>query len=40
VPGNAGIRAEAEALDADVSDPDAVTGAAIDAGVDLVVVGP
>jgi phosphoribosylamine--glycine ligase len=40
VPGNAGIRAEAPALDADVGDPDSVTGAAIDAGVDLVVVGP
>jgi phosphoribosylamine---glycine ligase len=40
VPGNAGIRAEAEALDADAADTDAVTGAAIDAGVDLVVVGP
>jgi phosphoribosylamine--glycine ligase len=40
VPGNAGIRAEADALDADVGDPDSVTGAAIDAGVDLVVVGP
>ena len=40
VPGNAGIRAEAEALDADAADTRAVTGAAIDAGVDLVVVGP
>jgi phosphoribosylamine--glycine ligase len=39
-PGNAGIRAEAEALDADASDPDALTAAAIDAGVDLVVIGP
>ena len=40
VPGNAGIRAEADALDADAGDPDSVAGAAIDAGVDLVVVGP
>ena len=40
VPGNAGIRAEAEALDADAADTDSVTGAAIDAGVDFVVVGP
>jgi phosphoribosylamine---glycine ligase len=40
VPGNAGIRAEALVLDADAGDPDSVTGAAIDAGVDLVVVGP
>jgi phosphoribosylamine---glycine ligase len=40
VPGNAGIRAEAEALDADAGDPDALAGAAIDAGVDFVVVGP
>jgi phosphoribosylamine---glycine ligase len=39
-PGNAGIRAEAEPLDADPGDPDALAGAAVDAGVDLVVVGP
>ena len=39
-PGNAGIRAEAEVLDADAGDPGELAGAAIDAGVDLVVVGP
>jgi len=39
-PGNAGIRAEAEPLDADVGDPAALTAAAVEAEVDLVVVGP
>jgi len=39
-PGNAGIRAEAEPLDADPGDLGALAGAAVDAGVDLVVVGP
>jgi phosphoribosylamine--glycine ligase len=39
-PGNAGIRAEAQALDADVDDPVALAAAAVDAEVDLVVVGP
>src|SRR3954453_9140049 len=39
-PGNAGIRAEAGPLDVDAADPDALAGAAVDAGVDLVVVGP
>jgi phosphoribosylamine--glycine ligase len=40
VPGNAGIRAETEPLDADATDVDALAGAAARANVDLVVVGP
>jgi phosphoribosylamine--glycine ligase len=39
-PGNAGIRRDAEPLDAPVADPPAFAAAARDAGVDLVVVGP
>jgi phosphoribosylamine--glycine ligase len=39
-PGNAGIRAEAERLDADAADPVALTAAAVEAQVDFVVVGP
>ena len=39
-PGNAGIRAEADALDADPGDPGSLADAAVDAGADLVVVGP
>jgi len=39
-PGNAGIRRDARALDAPTDDPRALAGAARDAGVDLVVVGP
>ncbi len=39
-PGNAGIRAETEVVDADVGDPVALTAAAVAAEVDLVVVGP
>ena len=40
VPGNAGIRAEAERLDADVSDTAGLAAAAAESGIDLVVVGP
>ena len=40
VPGNAGIRAETELLDADAGDPVALAAAAAESGVDLVVVGP
>ncbi len=39
-PGNAGIRRDARPLDAPADDPAALAGAARDAGVDLVVVGP
>jgi phosphoribosylamine---glycine ligase len=40
-PGNAGIRADAMLLeDADPGDPDALAAAAVDSGMDLVVVGP
>jgi phosphoribosylamine---glycine ligase len=39
-PGNAGIRAETQRLDADVGDPVALAAAAAESGVDLVVVGP
>jgi phosphoribosylamine--glycine ligase len=40
-PGNAGIRAEAQALaGADVEDPEGLARAAADAGVELAVVGP
>ena len=39
-PGNAGIRAETELLDADAGDPVALATAAADSGVGLVVVGP
>jgi phosphoribosylamine---glycine ligase len=39
-PGNAGIRAEAQALDADLGDPASLADAAVGAGADLVVVGP
>src|SRR5215212_7602310 len=39
-PGNAGIRAETELLDADAGDPAALAAAAADSAVDLVVVGP
>jgi phosphoribosylamine--glycine ligase len=39
-PGNAGIRRDARAVDAPADDPAALAGAALDAGVDLVVVGP
>jgi phosphoribosylamine--glycine ligase len=39
-PGNAGIRAEAQVLDADAGDPAALAAAAAESGVDLVVVGP
>ena len=40
VPGNAGIRAETEQLDADVSDTVGLAAAAAESGIDLVVVGP
>jgi phosphoribosylamine--glycine ligase len=39
-PGNAGIRAEARVLEADVGDPEALAAAAAADGVGLVVVGP
>jgi phosphoribosylamine--glycine ligase len=39
-PGNAGIRRDARPLDSPAGDPAALAGAALDAGVDLVVVGP
>ncbi|HKH18072.1 MAG TPA: phosphoribosylamine--glycine ligase [Solirubrobacteraceae bacterium] len=39
-PGNAGIRRDARPLEAPVDDPEALAGAAREAGVDLVVVGP
>ena len=39
-PGNAGIRRDARALDARADDPAALARAALDADVDLVVVGP
>jgi phosphoribosylamine---glycine ligase len=39
-PGNAGIRAETERLDADVGDTVAFATAAAESGADLVVVGP
>jgi phosphoribosylamine---glycine ligase len=40
-PGNAGIARDARVLpDADLADPNALAGAAVAAGVDLVVVGP
>ncbi len=39
-PGNAGIRRDARPLDAPADDPAALAGAARQAGVDLVVVGP
>jgi phosphoribosylamine--glycine ligase len=39
-PGNAGIRAETERLDADVGDTVAFAAAAAESGADLVVVGP
>ena len=39
-PGNAGIRRDARPLEAPTDDPPALAGAARDAGVDLVVVGP
>ena len=40
VPGNAGIRAETELLDADAGDPVALAAVAAESGVGLVVVGP
>src|SRR4051794_41880422 len=39
-PGNAGIRAEAQRLDADPGDPVAFAAAAAESGAELVVVGP
>jgi phosphoribosylamine---glycine ligase len=39
-PGNAGIAADAEVLQADAGDPGAIVGAALARGVDLVIVGP
>jgi phosphoribosylamine---glycine ligase len=39
-PGNAGIRRDARPLEAPAGDPASLAGAALDAGVDLVVVGP
>jgi phosphoribosylamine--glycine ligase len=39
-PGNAGIRAETEPLDADPGDPVALAAVAAESGIDLVVVGP
>jgi phosphoribosylamine---glycine ligase len=39
-PGNAGIRRDARPLDSPAGDPASLAGAALDAGVDLVVVGP
>src|SRR4051812_1475582 len=39
-PGNAGIRAEAQRLDADPGDPVAFAAAAAESGAGLVVVGP
>src|SRR4051794_9200722 len=40
VPGNAGILAEAERLEADAGDPVALAAAAAESGATLVVVGP
>ncbi len=40
VPGSDGMAEQAHLIDADAEDVDSVTGAAVDEGIDLVVVGP